>query len=139
MKFVRAKKAAALAAVIVAPLASGAAQAQSADFRAYANSDYGYCDAKKVAHVWGKNVGQAKAIIGAKIRNRLEKLIRADIRSTANSVYCAWNETDLSFRDAKKLARYWGRSVGDAKLKAKALVSKWGTRKFRKRMRDALS
>lgn len=127
------------AAAVLVPLLSLSAKAQKEDFAAYDNSNYGFCDAKKVAHVWKKNIGEAKAIIGAKIRANIEALIQQDIRSTANSVQCSWVETDLSFNDAEKLARYWGRSIGDAKTKAKIMVSEHGTHRFREIMKEALS
>jgi hypothetical protein len=122
--------------VAVCPLLVGNAHSQSspagneAALQTYFHSRYGYCDAKKVASVWKTDVGGAKVVIGNKIRQRITGLVDQDIAS-ASGVRCAWEETDLTFQDARRLAAYWGRPIEAAKFKAANLVSDMGTKKFR--------
>ncbi|WP_323762859.1 hypothetical protein [Maricaulis sp.] len=101
-------------------------------------SDYGYCDALKVAHVWGTDVGEAKAVIGRKITEGLTNLADADIASTATSVSCSWVDTGLSFDDALTLADFWGVPVGEAKAKATQYTSEWGNHGFQTRLGTVL-
>ncbi|WP_297737114.1 hypothetical protein [uncultured Maricaulis sp.] len=103
------------------------------------NSDYGYCDALKVAHVWGTDVGSAKTVIGQKIAGGITDLVDADIASTATSVQCSWVDTELDFDDALTLADFWGVPVGEAKMKATAYTSEWGNRGFRDRLGSVLA
>jgi hypothetical protein len=105
---------------------------------AYASSSYGFCDAKKVAHVWQRGVGEAKAIIGGKILANLQHLIDQDIQSTRGRVWCTYQETELSYADAEMLGRYWGRPTHEAKQKATQMISDVGTKRFRDLMADAL-
>jgi len=102
-------------------------------------SEYGYCDALKIAHVWGTDVGGAKTVIGQKIAGGITDLADADIASTASTVQCNWVDTGLDFDDAQTLARFWGVSVGDAKTKATAYTSEWGNRGFQRRLGDVLA
>ena len=101
-------------------------------------SDYGYCDALKVAQVWGTDVGGAKAVIGQKISDGITDLVDVDIRSTAGTVSCDWSETELSLDDAYALARFWGVPVGEAKQKAAGYTSQWGNREFLRRLGSVL-
>ena len=103
------------------------------------NSDYGYCDALKVAHVWGTDVGGAKTVIGQKIAGGITDLVDVDIASTASSVQCSWVDTGLDFNDANILADFWGVSVGEAKSKATAYTSEWGNRGFHDRLGSVLA
>jgi hypothetical protein len=107
--------------------------------RMFFDSDYGYCDALKVAHVWGTDVGSAKTVIGQKIAGGITDLIDVDIASTAASVQCSWVDTGLEFDDALTLADFWGVSVGEAKSKATAYTSEWGNRGFRNRLGTVLA
>lgn len=137
-KFTR-RLAALATAVIVPVLSINTSEAnERRSFNAYFNSAYGFCDAKKVARVWGRNIGQAKAVIGTKILNNLTHLIDSDIRSTRNSVTCSWQETDLTYNDARRLANFWGRPTHEAKQKASRMVSEMGTKRFRLVMARAL-
>lgn len=124
-------------AALIVPLLSIPAAARSA-MDAYGSSKYGYCDAKKIAKVWGGSIDAAKAIIGQKILNNLQSLADADIASTRSSVRCDWGDTQLSYEDAEKLAKVWGRSVESAKTKATRLVSEMGNKKFLQTMADVL-
>ncbi len=103
------------------------------------SSDYGYCDALKIARVWGTDVGSAKTVIGQKIAGGLTDLADADIASTASTVQCSWVDTGLDFNDANILADFWGVSVGEAKLKATAYTSEWGNRGFHQRLGSVLA
>lgn len=116
------------------PLLVGAAHAQGAKGDAAAenvffSSSYGYCDAKKVARVWKTDVEGGKVVIGRKIMAGLTNLADADIAS-ASGVRCDCDETGLTFDDAQRLAKYWGRSVVASKAKALDLVSAMGSKKF---------
>lgn len=126
------------AIALAGPILSLPAKALSTSDRAYVNSSYGYCDAKKIAAVWGRNVGEAKSIIGDKILANLQHLIDQDIQSTRGRVFCSYQETDLSYSDAEKLGRYWGRPTHEAKEKATRMVSEMGTKRFREIMARAL-
>jgi len=138
----------AASAVLAGVLLGGAvdtAQAQSAAENAYYNSQYGYCDAKKIARVWGTDAGQGKTIIGNKLLAGLTHLANADIKSTdvstanqSRQVYCSWEETDLSYRDAVALGRYWNQSPNQAKTTAAYMASKMGTFKLRQVFYSAL-
>ena len=121
--------------------ASGGGQASYDDLSAdeiYSLSGYGYCDAKKIAHVWGQSIGDAKITIGEKVRNGLEHLADADIASTRGVVRCDWSETQLSYEDAEKLGAFWGETVEDAKTKAAGYVSDVGYRRFIENLGDTL-
>ena len=107
------------------------AQAQSAAALAYQRSDYGYCDAKKVAAVWGVSIGDAKVVIGNKILGNRTHLINADIASTRNTVRCGWAELEMTYQDAVEMARYWNIQPHEAKLKAERFVSEDGKKVFR--------
>ena len=124
-------------AALMVPLLSIPAAARSA-MDAFASSKYGYCDAKKIAKVWGGSIGAAKVVIGEKILNNLQSSADAFIASTQNSVRCDWGDTELSYEDAEKLAKVWGRSVEGAKTKATRLVSEMGNKKFLQTMADVL-
>jgi hypothetical protein len=126
------------AAACVGVILSAPVKALTAADRAYLNSPYGYCDAKKVAYVWGRTVGEAKAVIGNKVLSNLQHLIDQDIQSTRGQVSCTYQETELSYRDAEKLGRYWGRPTHEAKQKATSMVSDMGTKRFREVMAGAL-
>ncbi|WP_291842851.1 hypothetical protein [Maricaulis sp.] len=103
------------------------------------NSDYGYCDALKVARVWGTDVGSAKTVIGQKIAGGITDLVDVDIASTAASVQCSWVDTGLDFNDAVTLAGFWGVSLGEAKAKATAYTSEWGNAGFQRRLGSVLA
>jgi hypothetical protein len=123
--------------VAVGPLRVENASARSsvaageAALQSYAHSRYGHCGAKKVADVWKTDVAGGKVVIGDKTRRRSTDLVDRDIAS-ATGVRCAWDETDLTFQDAQRLAAYWGRPMEAAKLKATNMVSEMGTKKFRR-------
>lgn len=127
-----AKCAIASAATVVA--VPGANANEKANEQAYFNSNYQFCDAKKIARVWNRDVYEGKLVIGAKIRAGLTNLADADIASTGRSVPCTYNEIGVTYDDAVKLAAYWGRTVPDAKAKAVALATDWGARAFLMRM-----
>ena len=61
------------------------AQTDQQAVNVFANSEYGYCDAKKVGSVWGVNIDQAKVVIGNKIMGNITHLIDADIASTGGT------------------------------------------------------
>ncbi len=109
---------------------TGSAQAQSNSQRVFANSDYGYCDAKKVASVWNVNIGQAKVVIGNKILGNITHLIDADIASTAGRVYCSWEDLQMSYNDAIALGNFWGRQPFEAKTKASNMATQMGKKKL---------
>ncbi|WP_373236396.1 hypothetical protein [Cohaesibacter celericrescens] len=127
-----------LVAAFISPLLSQQAQAQNAELRAYSNSLYGFCDAKKVASVWNKGIGDAKAIIGGKILGNLTHLIDADIASTRNSVRCSYADTQLQYKDAEKLGQHWGVSANQAKTMAATKMSATGTKLFYNILRGVL-
>jgi hypothetical protein len=99
--------------------------------RAYSNSGYGYCDAKKVAAVWNKNIGRAKVIIGRKIVGGLTNLIDQDIAGTAGRVNCSFQESGFNYDDAVRLSQLWNIGIGQAKDKIQYNTSQMGTKKFR--------
>lgn len=126
------------AVTLMLPALNFAAYAQSSATNAYAQSLYGYCDAKKVASVWKSGVGEAKTIIGNKILGNLQNLIDADIASTRTRVTCSWDDTGLSFDDAMRLARFWGNDSIQAKQKAVELTTEMGNKKFMSLMSNVL-
>ncbi len=128
----------ALAAASALGASEAAAFTDQEKATAYFQSDYQYCDARKIAAVWGRDVYGGKLVIGGKILSGLTHLADADIESTGRSVYCEWQELGLSYDDAVKLANFWGRSVSDAKSKAMQMASDTGARAFRLRMAHAL-
>lgn len=107
-------------------------------FDVYEDSKYGFCDAKKIAHVWGQSVAEGKTTLGEKVRAGREHLADADIASTIGVVQCDWSETELSYDDAEALADYWGRSVTEAKTKAADMMSDMGYKSFVNAMGPAL-
>ena len=109
---------------------TGSAQAQSHSQQVFANSDYGYCDAKKVASVWNVGIGQAKAVIGDKIIVNITHLIDADIASTAGRVYCSWEDLQMSYNDAVALGNFWGRQPHEAKTKASNMATQMGKKEL---------
>ena len=131
------RRAAVASVALMSPLMVAKANAQDA-WNAYVNSLYGFCDAKKVAAVWGKNAGEGKVIIGNKILSNLQHLVDQDIASMANRVTCSWAETELSYNDAQRLASFWGRSTPEAKQKAVRMVNEMGVKRFRQVMANAL-
>jgi hypothetical protein len=135
----RALKNGALAAVtaFLVMSTSSIALAQFSDRQAenaYYNSRYGYCDAKKIASVWGVDEYQGKIIIGNKILGGLTRLANQDIASTRNRVWCSWEESDLSYNDAEWLAGIWAVDTYSAKVKVERYISEMGTFKFRRKM-----
>ena len=130
--------------VIAATFAAGAgtlgmaetAEAQHAgpsegmsDFDVYQGSNYGYCDAKKIASVWGQSVWEGKMTLANKIRAGLTDLADADIAS-ADTVRCDWTDSELTYSDAAQLASYWGNNIEEAKSKVADLMSEMGHRRF---------
>ena len=111
--------------------APASAQSQQA-LQVFANSTYGYCDAKKVAVVWGIDIVAAKAVIGNKIMGNITNLVDQDIASTAGRVRCSWEDLQMSYNDAVVLGQFWGRQPHEAKAKAAAIATDWG----RKRLHD---
>ncbi len=97
---------------------------------AFSHNGYGYCDAKKVAEVWGVNPDWAKSVIGNKLMSGRANLLDADIASTAETVSCAWAETGLSYFSAEVLSNYWGVSVAEAKARATQEMSEQGYQRF---------
>jgi len=114
--------------------ASPSAFAQYSDRQAenaYFNSAYGFCDAKKIANVWGTDAYEGKLILGNKILAGLTRLADQDIASTRNRVWCSWEESELSYDDAEYLADIWGVRTSRAKDKVENYISEMGSRKFR--------
>jgi hypothetical protein len=97
----------------------GMVEAASAkDFSAvFLNKGYNYCDAKLLAGFWGVSVDQAKSTGGEKIANGLSKNLKNMLGQARQQGRCDWSDTGYSYEDAEALARYWGRSVDDAKAK----------------------
>ncbi len=125
-----------LVTAAIASIASAPARANQA-VDVYANSIYGYCDAKKVAAVWNNSVFQAKAVIGNKIMQNLQHLVDRDIAS-ARWVGCSWEDTELSYEDALRLAEYWDRSPTSAKQKAAAMASEMGVKRMMEQLWNVL-
>lgn len=115
---------------VIVPVFGAPALAQNAELDAYANSSYGFCDAKKLSVVWNIGIGEAKAVIGAKILGNIQHLADEDIASTNGTVSCDWDDTELAFEDAMKLAAYWGKDSIEAKQKAAQMHSELGNKKF---------
>ena len=124
--------AAALAVALSGGMAAPAQAQNQQALQVFANSNYGYCDAKKVAAVWGIDIVGAKAVIGNKIMGNITNLVDADIASTAGRVRCSWEELQMSYNDAVVLGQFWGRQPHEAKAKAAAIATDWG----RKRLHD---
>ena len=97
---------------------------------AYSASLYGYCDARKIAAVWGQSISQAKITLGNKVLANLQHLADADIASTANRVPCSWEDSQFSYNDAVRLGQYWGRQPHEAKAKVAAMLTQMGHKQF---------
>ncbi|MDF1680630.1 hypothetical protein [Ponticaulis sp.] len=108
------------------------------DFDVYASSEYGFCDAKKIASVWGQSVWEGKMTLANKVRAGLTDLADADIAS-ADGVRCDWSEAELTYADATQLASYWGNSVDEAKSKVADLMSGMGHKRFVETFADAMA
>ena len=134
----RTKKLLAKAAIATASAFGVATEADARSDRekqqAYFNSEYQYCDAIKIASVWGTDGYRGKLILGDKVLSGLTNLADADIASTGRNVPCRWRDLGLTYQDAEKLAAYWGRTVGDAKAKAEQMASDMGGKQFHRRM-----
>lgn len=117
-------------AITAASFAGVSAFQDQASLSAYYQSEYGYCDAMKVAHVWGTDIASAKAVIGSKILGGLTHLLDQDIASTASSVRCSWADLGLTYENAVALAGFWGVGVEQAKVQAASSASQLGHRGF---------
>jgi hypothetical protein len=106
------------------------ASANSTDpWEVFANSAYGYCDAKKLSSVWSNSIEEAKVVLGQKILNRIQHLSDWDI-STATNVGCSADEISLYPEDEQKLARFWGVSADQARAQAIGLINQMGEKQF---------
>lgn len=132
-------KSVACASALAVPFIAIPAKAAAAAQQAYFSSQYGYCDAKKIASAWNFNVGEAKVAIGKMVTVNLQSVVDQAIQATRGRVFCNFSETDLTYNDAEKLSQYWGRSIGEAKEKASQMTSEMGTKKFRSLMANVLS
>ncbi|MBN03551.1 hypothetical protein [Ponticaulis sp.] len=108
------------------------------DFDVYASSEYGFCDAKKIASVWGQSIWEGKMTLANKVRAGLTDLADADIAS-AEGVRCDWSEAELTYADATQLASYWGNSIEEAKSKVADLMSGMGHKRFVETFADAMA
>lgn len=116
-------------AEVLAQEAAPAGPQITGDMNYYADSQYGYCDAKKVAFVWGTSIWEGKLVIANKVQGGLTDLADADIES-ASSVMCDWTESELTYADAERLADFWGQSIDGAKTKVGDLMSVMGHKRF---------
>ncbi|BCW87268.1 hypothetical protein sos41_03970 [Alphaproteobacteria bacterium SO-S41] len=108
-----------VAALAAAPAANnGAASEDQADYEAFANSSYTYCDAKLISELWTIGIGDAKATIGYKLRNGYGDLIPPILVEARQSHACTWADTGYGYEDAVALAKVWGVKEEAAKLKA---------------------
>lgn len=97
--------------------------ASSADYDAYFQSGYGYCDTKVLADYWKTDITEAKTRIGQHNRagtmGQLQKSLdkaRKKLKSKKR-VVCEFWETDYRYEDAEALAMAWGVDVAQAKLR----------------------
>ena len=110
---------------------------EEAQFQAFANSNYNYCDAKLIAALLGQDPYRGKLGIGNKIINRIEENIEpALVASRQRGNSCSFEETDYTYNDAQALSNAWGGriSVGDAKLKIAAFATAGQTDEIRQQM-----
>jgi hypothetical protein len=107
-------------ATLVTPLP---AQASEEDVTAFFSKGYTYCDAKLLANFWGIDVFQAKETGGAKIRLKNEKTLKSVLKKARKQSACNFEDTQVSFEDAEKLAGFWGIDVVQSKDKIAALYT----------------
>lgn len=93
------------------------------DWAAFANSTYSYCDAKVLAAYWKVEVDQAKARIGAQVRQGTPRTVDLSLQKARKKlkgrarVTCDYWETRYSYEDAGALASAWGVDVSEAKAR----------------------
>lgn len=111
-------------------LAHPAAAGGEQDMNAFFNSAYSYCDARTLAAVWGVEISEAKARIGAQLSGgpsspRVDaELQRARKKARGGKrVACEYWETKYTFEDAEVLAGAWGLSLEEAKARIGREVS----------------
>jgi hypothetical protein len=100
----------------------GAAEAAKDPYNAFSNqTKYTYCDARMVAGLWGKSLGEGKKAIGQKLVAKntkgLTKLI-ADARKNAKKnveARCSYDDAGMSYDDLMILAKLWKKPEGDMK------------------------
>lgn len=97
------------------------AQAQTAEFF---SSGFNFCDAKLIALVFNQSTDQAKAWAAQKIRNGNVDVVKAELRRSRRTYKCTWEDLPYQYNDAERLARYWGVSPYEAKLKAADMYTK---------------
>jgi hypothetical protein len=98
---------------------------------------YNYCDAKLLAGFWGMSVDQAKSTGGEKITNGLNKNLKNMLVQARQQGRCDWSDTGYGYEDAQALAKYWGRSVPDAKSKVAMMFTSGDARGVAKALKKA--
>ncbi len=109
-----------LAALAAAPASGVSQNGDAADFEAFAQSQYTYCDAKLVGALWQISIDEGKTAIGYKLRNGYGDLIPPILVESRQTNRCEWTDTPYIYDDAVKLAKVWGVPVDAAKLKVAA-------------------
>ncbi|NNJ76657.1 MAG: hypothetical protein HKP56_16035 [Anderseniella sp.] len=112
-----------LSAAAIVTIMPSQAHAQDAMRTFFDRGGFNYCDAKLLGAYWGMDVTRAKVEGGQKILasgNQGISNVKAALQASRGARNkCVWGDTQLSYRDAEKLAGYWGTSTPyDAKLKA---------------------
>ena len=95
-------------------------------FALYVSSKYGYCDAKVLSTVWGKDTLESKSAIGQLLLRSesalLEtKLGEARTRALADmenrDIRCHYSEIGVTYEDAVSLSTFWGIDSWEAKMR----------------------
>jgi len=102
-----------------APAAPLTSEEQAA-WNAFQESDFTYCDAKLLGAAWSVDIDKAKAEIGYKILGGYSENLAAVFAQGRQTASCGFEDTQLTYDDAGKLASIWGVDVGEAKDKAAA-------------------
>ena len=109
----------------------------------WANSGYGYCDAKILGALWGTDTYEAKKTVGRKlgwgnagyVQTELQRARKAAQRRPG--VACTYHEAGFSFADAEALGRMWRVEPGQAKTMIERKVLHGGEPQLRKMLARA--
>ena len=119
-------------------ISSEPAEAQS-NWSTFFNKGFNYCDAKLIAAYWGMSTDRAKSEASRKIQQGGLAVLKNEILPLGRQrASCRWQDTGHTYRDAEKLARYWGyNSPSEAKVKVASLYTRGLTGQVRRSLRAA--
>ncbi len=104
----------------------------------WANSGYGYCDAKILGALWGTDTYEAKKTVGRKlgwgnadvVKSELQRARKNAMRNPAAA--CSYHEAGFNYADAEALGRMWRVEPAQAKKMIERKVLHGGEPQLRK-------